>query len=418
MNVLRNLVKISGKRETFPQKVTVEEAIEEIKKGKMLIVTDSSDRENEGDLLMAAEKVTPESINFMATHGRGLVCVPLTSKKAQKLGLNPMVTKNEESLKTAFTVSVDARNNVSTGISAQDRAHTIGLLASQISVSDDFVMPGHVFPLIAREGGVLVRAGHTEAAVDLAMMAGMEQVGIICEIMKEDGTMARMPDLEKFSIEHDIKLITIADIIAYRRKRENMVREVAEANLPTEYGNFKIKGFLNDIDDKEHIALIMGKIDPDQPTLVRVHSECLTGDVFHSLRCDCGYQLAAAMKKISENQNGVILYMRQEGRGIGIINKLKAYRYQDEGMDTVEANKKLGYEADLRDYGIGAQILTQLGIREIRLMTNNPRKVVGLEGYGLKIVERVPIVIEANPFNKKYLSTKTDKMGHFLEKSD
>jgi len=418
MKVLRNLARMTGKKSNNTCRVSVDIAIEEIKKGKMIIVTDSADRENEGDLIMAAQDVTADKINFMAKYGRGLVCTPLTLKKAQKLELTPMVSRNEESQKTAFTISIDARFNVSTGISAADRACTISMLGSATSVSDDFVKPGHVFPLIARDGGVLVRAGHTEAAVDLAMLAGKEPVGVICEIMKEDGTMARMEDLEKFGLDHEIKLVTIQDIIEYRRKRENLIREVAEANLPTEYGNFKIKGFLNDIDDKEHLALIMGTIDPSKPTLVRVHSECLTGDVFHSLRCDCGSQLAAAMKKIGERGNGVILYMRQEGRGIGIINKLKAYRYQDEGMDTVEANKKLGYDADLRDYGIGAQILTQLGIRDIQLMTNNPRKVVGLEGYGLRIVERVSLVIKSNPFNEKYLSTKMDKMGHLAENDE
>lgn len=418
MNVLRKLVKIQGKKEDLSCRITPEEAIEEIRKGNMLIVTDSIDRENEGDLLMAAEAVTPEKINFMAKFGRGLICTPVNMKRAQKLGLDPMVSKNEESMKTAFTISVDARNNVTTGISAADRAETIRLLASRTSTPDDFVRPGHIFPLIAREGGVLVRAGHTEAAVDLARMAGKEPVGVICEIMKEDGTMARMPDLEEFSKQHKIKLVTIEDIIEYRRTREMHVREVAEANLPTEYGNFKIKGFLNDYDEKEHIALIMGELDTNKPVLLRVHSECLTGDVFHSLRCDCGAQLAAAMKAISENGSGLILYMRQEGRGIGIINKLKAYKYQDEGMDTVEANKKLGYDADLRDYGIGAQILALLGVHEIRLMTNNPRKIVGLEGYGMKIVERVPLIVGKNPFNEKYLSTKVDKLGHMIKDNE
>jgi 3,4-dihydroxy 2-butanone 4-phosphate synthase/GTP cyclohydrolase II len=409
---------MSGKKEGITCRVSAEEAIEEIRKGNMLIVTDSADRENEGDLLMAAQDVTPEKINFMARYGRGLVCTPLSFKKARKLELDPMVSKNEESQRTAFTISVDARHNVTTGISAADRALTIKLLASSDSSPEDFVRPGHIFPLIARDGGVLVRAGHTEAAVDLARMAGKDHVGVICEIMKEDGTMARMPDLEIFATEHKIKLVTIEDIIEYRRTREKHVREVAEANLPTEFGNFKIKGFLNDYDDKEHIALIMGEIDTSKPVLLRVHSECLTGDVFHSLRCDCGAQLAAAMKSIAENGSGMILYMRQEGRGIGIINKLKAYKFQDEGMDTVEANKQLGYDADLRDYGIGAQILALLGVHEIRLMTNNPRKIIGLEGYGMKIVERVPLLAGKNPFNEKYLSTKMDKLGHFMNEQE
>jgi len=397
---------------------TIEEAIEEIKQGKVIIVTDSEDRENEGDLLIAAEDATPEVINFMATFGKGLICAPITFDRAQKMGLDPMVSKNEESQKTAFTISVDARENVTTGISAHDRSYTLKLLAEAGTRPDDFVRPGHVFPLIARDGGVLVRAGHTEAAIDFARLAGKVPAGVICEIMKEDGTMARMPDLQKFARTHGIKIVTIADLIEYRRKKEIMVHMAAEARLPTEFGEFQIKAFLNDIDDKEHFALTMGEIDTNSPVLVRVHSECLTGDVFHSMRCDCGDQLESAMEKIAEAGQGVILYMRQEGRGIGIINKLKAYQYQDMGLDTVEANKKLGYDADLRDYGIGAQILSSLGIRKIRLMTNNPRKIVGLEGYGLEIVERVPLVIASNPHNKKYLSTKIDKLGHYLDKAD
>ena len=400
------------------KKSSIEEALEEIKKGNMIIVTDSEDRENEGDLVMAASCVTPEKINFMATHGKGLVCVPLTAQKASKLNLEPMVMQNEESHQTAFTVSVDARNDVTTGISAYDRADTISKLAAPTSVAEDFVRPGHIFPLVAKEGGVLVRAGHTEAAVDLATLAGFEGAGVICEVINEDGKMARMADLETFAQTHGIKLITIADLIEYRRQREVMISPVAEARIPTNHGVFKMKAFTNNIDQKEHFALVMGEIDPDEPTLVRVHSECLTGDVFHSLRCDCGAQLDAAMAKIAENKNGVLLYMRQEGRGIGIINKLKAYNFQDEGFDTVEANHKLGYDADLRDYGIGAQILSSLGIQKIRLMTNNPRKVVGLEGYGLEIVERVPLVMESNPHNEKYLSTKHERLGHYLNKSD
>ncbi len=419
MKPFKKFINFPGK-ETVDHSVraSIDEAIEEIKKGNMIIVTDSEDRENEGDLLMAAQDVTPEKINFMASYGKGLVCAPITMHKSEKLNLNPMVSQNEEVHRTAFTISIDAKEDVSTGISAFDRSMTLSKLASSDSIPSDFVRPGHIFPLIAREGGVLVRAGHTEAAVDLARLAGKEPVGVICEIMKDDGSMARMPDLEKFAREHKIKLVTIADLIQYRRKREVMVREVAQARIPTEHGVFQMHAFLNDIDDKEHFALTMGEINPGEPTLVRVHSECLTGDVFHSLRCDCGSQLDAAMKRIADNGSGVLLYMRQEGRGIGIINKLKAYNFQDKGMDTVEANKELGYEADLRDYGIGAQILTSLGITKLRLMTNNPRKIVGLEGYGLEITERVSLVIAPNPHNVKYLSTKVDKLGHYLNKSD
>jgi len=418
MKRLTKLIPFSRPDKDFKWRATVEEAIEEIKKGNIIIVTDSEDRENEGDLVMAASDVTPEKINFMAINARGLICAPITTKRAEKLGLGPMVTRNEESMRTAFTVSIDARDNISTGISAHDRYETIKKLASSDSVPEDFVRPGHIFPLVAREGGVLVRTGHTEAAVDFARLAGKEPAGVICEIMNPDGTMARIPDLKLFAQTHKIKLVTIADLIEYRRKRELMVKEEAQANIPTEYGTFRLIAFTNDIDNKEHFALVMGEINPNEPTLVRVHSECLTGDVFHSLRCDCGEQLNAAMKKISENGSGVLLYMRQEGRGIGIVNKLKAYQYQDRGYDTVEANAKLGYEADLRDYGIGAQILSSLGIKEIKLMTNNPRKIVGLEGYGLTITERIPLVIRSNDYNKKYLNTKLDKLGHYLNKSD
>jgi len=418
MSVIKDFIGKKRNRSSFQYHCTVEEAIEEIKAGNMLIVTDSQDRENEGDLLMAAEMVTPEKINFMATYGRGLICVPLSSNRAKKLDLDPMVIKNEDNHRTAFTVSVDARENTTTGISAKDRCETIQRLADPKAQAADFIRPGHIFPLIARDGGVLVRAGHTEACVDLARLAGKASVGVICEIMNNDGTMARMGDLEKFAQEHKIKLITIADIIKFRREREHMVREVVDAVIPTEYGMFQMKVFSNDIDNKEHFAMVMGEISDKKPTLVRVHSECLTGDVFHSLRCDCGAQLEAAMKKIAEEGNGILLYMRQEGRGIGIVNKLKAYRYQDEGYDTVEANEQLGYDADLRDYGIGAQILNTLGVKEIRLITNNPRKVVGLEGYGMKIIERVPIIIEPNQYNKKYLHTKHDKLGHYLNKPE
>jgi len=417
MKSISKLIKFSRAKESIT-KSTIQEGLEEIRNGRMIIVTDSEDRENEGDLLMAAEDITPEKVNFMASFGKGLICAPISEDRAKKLDLTPMVSKNQEVYRTAFTVSIDAKENVTTGISAADRYETLRKLADNLTSAHEFSKPGHIFPLIARQGGVLVRAGHTEAAVDLARMAGKQGVGVICEIMNEDGSMARMPDLLQFAQTHNIKLITIADLIEYRRQREVMVQEVAEAKIPTDYGEFRLKAFSNDIDDKEHFALVMGEINPDEPTLVRVHSECLTGDVFHSLRCDCGAQLQAAMKKISENKNGVLLYMRQEGRGIGIVNKLKAYRFQDEGLDTVEANKELGYDADLRDYGIGAQILSALGVGELRIMTNNPRKIVGLEGYGLKIVERVPIVIKSNPHNEKYLSTKSDKLGHYLNKPD
>lgn len=419
MKGLKKFINFPGKDAADKSvRATIPEAIEEIKKGRMIIVTDSEDRENEGDLLMAAGDVTPEKINFMATFGKGLICAPITLQRAEKLNLNPMVSQNEEIHRTAFTISVDSRDEVTTGISAFDRSVTLNKLADPASNSADFVRPGHIFPLIARQGGVLVRAGHTEAAVDLAKLAGKEPAGVICEIMKDDGTMARMPDLELFAKEHNIKLVTIADLIEYRRKREVMVREVADARIPTDYGVFQMRAFVNDVDDKEHFALTMGEINSDEATLVRVHSECLTGDVFHSLRCDCGSQLNAAMKKIADNGSGVLLYMRQEGRGIGIINKLKAYNFQDKGMDTVEANRELGYDADLRDYGIGAQILTTLGVTKLKLMTNNPRKIVGLEGYGLEIVERVSLIIDPNPHNVKYLSTKVDKLGHYLNKSD
>ncbi|RME93075.1 MAG: bifunctional 3,4-dihydroxy-2-butanone-4-phosphate synthase/GTP cyclohydrolase II [Candidatus Hydrogenedentota bacterium] len=402
--------------QTIPPEVkaSVPDAIEEIKRGNMLIVTDSEDRENEGDLVMAAEDATPEAINFMAMQGRGLICVPLTEQRAKELDLGPMVKNNQDIRRTAFTVSVDAKEGITTGISAFDRAHTIQLLADLNSTADDFVRPGHVFPLVARPGGVLVRAGHTEASLDLVRMAGKKEIAVICEIMKEDGNMARMPDLVEFAKKHKLKILTIQDLIEYRRQRENLVREVARSKLPTEFGEFIAIAFENTLDDKVNVALVMGEITPDDPVLVRVHSECLTGDVFHSARCDCGQQLEAAMKQIAKEGKGVLVYMRQEGRGIGIVNKLKAYAYQDQGYDTVEANEKLGFPPDLRDYGIGAQILVSLGVRKIRLMTNNPRKVVGLEGYGLHIVERVPLIMEANPYNEKYLKTKASKLGHFL----
>ncbi len=405
---------LKKKSEFNPGPISIEEAIEEIKHGHMLIVTDSEERENEGDLVMAGDECTPEKINFMASHGKGLICVPLPASRAKELDLAPMVKNNQDVRRTAFTVSVDARENIATGISAFDRNVTIQLMASHTSRAEDFVRPGHVFPLVAREGGVLVRAGHTEASLDLVKMAGKKAVAVICEIMKENGEMARMPDLVQFAKKHQIKIATIKDLIEYRRHREKMVRLEVITKLPTEFGEFRSYAFTNSIDDHIHIALVMGEISPSEPVLVRVHSECLTGDTFHSLRCDCGVQLQAALKKIAEEKKGVLVYMRQEGRGIGLINKLKAYNFQDQGMDTVEANEALGFDADLRDYGIGAQILNQVGVRKIRLMTNNPRKLVGLEGYGLEIVERVPIIAERNPHNEKYLSTKACKLGHYL----
>lgn len=396
-------------------KVSVEEAIKEIAAGRMLIVTDSEDRENEGDIVMAAEDATPEAVNFMASQAKGLICVPLTEERASALDLGPMVQNNEDIRRTAFTVSVDAKENTTTGISAFDRSITIRKLADPEAQSGDFIRPGHVFPLVARKGGVLVRAGHTEASIDLARLAQKKEAAVICEIMNEDGSMSRMPDLVVFARKHNLKILTIEQLIEYRRTKENMVREVAVSRLPTEYGEFEAHAFENKLDDKINVALVMGKISPEEPVLVRVHSECLTGDVFHSARCDCGEQLEAAMKQIAQEGKGILLYMRQEGRGIGIVNKLKAYQYQDEGLDTVEANEKLGFPPDLRDYGIGAQILVALGARKLRLLTNNPRKVVGLEGYGLHIVERVPLIIPSNPHNEKYLATKAVKLGHFLK---
>lgn len=392
----------------------IEEALNEIRNGRMIVVVDDEDRENEGDLLMAAEKATPDDINFMAKHGRGMICVPLAEDRARILGLNPMVAQNMESMRTAFTVTVDHKD-VRTGISAFERAKTISWLANPTASELDFVRPGHIFPLIARSGGVLQRSGHTETAVDLARLAGLSPAGVICEIMNEDGSMARVPDLELFCHKHNLLMISVADLIAWRREREMLIRKAAEANMPTRHGDFKIHAYENNVTGEHHVALVLGDVmKTDGPILVRVHSECLTGDAFHSLRCDCGDQLNAAMEQISQEGCGVLLYMRQEGRGIGLVNKIRAYELQDQGKDTVEANILLGFGPDIREYGIGAQILYDLGIRQIRLMTNNPKKMIGLEGYGLTVTERVPLIVPTNPASEAYVRTKQKKMGHLL----
>lgn len=392
---------------------TIEEAIAELQAGRMIVVVDDEDRENEGDLVMAASMATPEAINFMICQARGLVCVPLTSARVRELDLPQMVTQNTDTHCTAFTVSVDAAA-CSTGISAFERAATVKALIDPATRPSDLRRPGHVFPLEAMAGGVLRRAGHTEAAVDLAAIAGLEPAGVICEIMNEDGSMARLPQLITFCQKHNLKLISIADLISYRMKKEKLVWRSAIAELPTAYGTFQLIAYENSVDTLTHLALVMGEIDPKGTTLVRVHSECLTGDVFASLRCDCGKQIHWAMKRIAEHGSGVLIYMRQEGRGIGLLNKLRAYELQDKGKDTVEANEALGFAADLRDYGVGAQIMVDLGLRKIRLMTNNPRKIKGLEGYDLDIVERVPLEIEPCQHNCDYLSTKKVKLGHYL----
>ncbi|WMJ79927.1 bifunctional 3,4-dihydroxy-2-butanone-4-phosphate synthase/GTP cyclohydrolase II [Clostridium sp. MB40-C1] len=392
---------------------TIEEAMQDIKDGKMIIVVDDEDRENEGDLLMAAEKVTPEAINFMAKYGRGLICMPMTGKKLDKLNLNQMVSKNTDSKGTAFTVSIDWVGTT-TGISAYERADTIRKAVEDGAKPEDFQRPGHIFPLQAREGGVLKRAGHTEASVDIARLSGFKPAGVICEIMSEDGTMARVPELMKFVKEHGLKIITIADLIEYRRRTESLIERVGEASLPTKYGEFKIIGYKDKLTGKEHVALVKGDIDNGEPVLIRVHSECLTGDVFGSLRCDCGEQLALALRNIEKEGRGILLYMRQEGRGIGLLNKIRAYELQDKGMDTIEANVALGFAPDLRDYGIGAQILQDLGVKKARIMTNNPKKISGISGYDLEVVERVPIDMGYNQVNEFYLRTKKDKMEHML----
>ena len=393
---------------------TIDDVVSDIAKGRMVIVTDDADRENEGDLVIAAEKVTPEAVNFMAKHGRGLICVPISNERAEQLGLQRMVAQNREMYRTDFTVSVDAARGVATGISAQDRATTIRTLANPSSTTNDLVQPGHVFPLRAKDGGVLRRTGHTEAAVDLARMAGLQPAGVLCEILHDDGTMARLPELMEFRKRHALRICTIQSLIAYRRKREKLVELEQIVKLPTDYGDFDLHLYRSKLDGMHHLALVKGKIDKYRPTLVRVHSECLTGDVFGSQRCDCGNQLQAALRQIEEEGNGVLVYMRQEGRGIGLAAKIHAYKLQEEGLDTVEANAKLGYPSDLRDYGLGAQILFDLGVRQFRFLTNNPKKVVGLEGYGIQMIEQVPIRAEANPHNLKYLETKKLKLGHML----
>jgi 3,4-dihydroxy 2-butanone 4-phosphate synthase/GTP cyclohydrolase II len=393
----------------------VEDVLQDLKEGKMIILVDDENRENEGDLTMAAEMVTPEAINFMAKYGRGLICLSLAPEIVEQLNLPLMVYNNRSSFKTAFTISVEARHGVTTGISAADRAHTILTAVADDARPEDLVQPGHVFPLRARRGGVLFRTGQTEGSVDLARLAGLKPAGVICEVMNDDGTMARLPDLKKFAEIHGLKIATVADVIAYRMRKESFVHQAAETILPTPFGEFRAIAFVNDIDDYEHLALVKGEIDSEKKVLVRVHSQCLTGDVFGSFRCDCGAQLQKAMELVQKEGLGVILYMQQEGRGIGLANKLKAYALQDNGRDTVEANEELGFEADLRDYGVGAQILVALGVKKMKLMTNNPKKIIGLEGYGLEVADRVPIETAPRAENVKYLLTKCQKLGHLMK---
>ncbi len=393
----------------------IPEVLAELKKGRVIIVVDDEDRENEGDLIVSAEFATPANINFMAKHGRGIICVPMESDRLKELGIDLMVQVNTDELKTAWTVSIDAKKGVTTGISAYDRAHTIKVLIDPKSKPSELARPGHIFPLRAREGGVLVRAGHTEACVDLMKLAGLYPAGAICEIMNDDGSMARTPDLAAFAKTHKLKVCTIRDLIEYRRKKENLVFKAVETQMTNAYGEFKLVAYESSVDKDYHVALVMGDLTGSKPVLVRVHSECFTGDVLGSKRCDCGEQLNAALEKIAREKRGVLLYMRQEGRGIGLLNKLKAYQLQDQGLDTVEANERLGFPADLRHYGVGAQILADLGIKKIKLLTNNPKKIVGLDAYGLKVVERIPIEMKPGPHNKKYLATKKKKLGHFLE---